>query len=74
MEIMSIDYLHNHKEFQQLLNIISEETNIIPQLIEKDYWIMHVLHGLTKLGFEFELKGVLGKRTKFQEFEVSHPL
>lgn len=57
MEIMPIDYLHNHKEFPQLLNIISEETNIIPQLIEKDYWIMHVLHGLTKLGFEFELKG-----------------
>lgn len=54
---MSIDYLHNHKEFPQLLEIISDETGIIPQLIEKDYWIMHVLHGLKQQGYEFELKG-----------------
>lgn len=27
------------------------------QLIEKDYWIMQVLHGLKKQNFEFELKG-----------------
>lgn len=26
-------------------------------LIEKDYWIMHVLYGLQKQGFDFELKG-----------------
>lgn len=26
-------------------------------LIEKDYWIMHVLYGLKSQGFEFELKG-----------------
>ncbi len=54
---MPIDYLHNHKEFSSLLNILEEETRIIPQLIEKDYWIMHVLYGLKKQGFEFELKG-----------------
>ena len=54
---MPIDYLHNHKEFPQLLNIIADETDIIPQLIEKDYWIMHVLYGLTQQGFDFELKG-----------------
>ncbi|MCX6275360.1 MAG: nucleotidyl transferase AbiEii/AbiGii toxin family protein [Bacteroidetes bacterium] len=54
---MPADYLHNHKEFPQLLNIIAGEMGIIPQLIEKDYWIMHVLHGLTQQGFEFELKG-----------------
>ena len=54
---MPTDYLHNHKEFSKLLNIISEEKDIIPQLIEKDYWIMHVLYGLKKQGFEFELKG-----------------
>ena len=54
---MPIDYLHNHKEFSQLLNIVADEKGIIPQLIEKDYWIMHVLYGLKKQGFEFELKG-----------------
>jgi hypothetical protein len=54
---MSINYLHDHKEFENLLKILEEETGIIPQLIEKDYWIMHVLNGLKKQGFEFELKG-----------------
>jgi hypothetical protein len=30
---------------------------IDPALIEKDYWIMHGLHGLQQLGLTFELKG-----------------
>jgi predicted nucleotidyltransferase component of viral defense system len=53
---MSI-YLHDHKEFANLLKIVSAETGIIEQLIEKDYWLMHVLYGLKEQGFEFELKG-----------------
>ena len=54
---MPTDYLHNHKDFPALLRIVSDETGIRPGLIEKDYWIMHVLYGLTQQGFEFELKG-----------------
>jgi len=54
---MSPDYLHNHKDFPDLLKILEEETGIQAGLIEKDYWIMHVLYGLTKQGFSFELKG-----------------
>ena len=54
---MAADYLHNHKDFESLLRITGDEMNIEPVLVEKDYWIMHVLYGLTKLGFKFELKG-----------------
>lgn len=54
---MASDYLHNHKDFSGLLNILTEKTNILPGLIEKDYWIMHVLYGLKKQGLDFELKG-----------------
>lgn len=54
---MADNYLHNHKEFSALLSIVGEEENILPGLIEKDYWIMHVLHGLKKQGYNFELKG-----------------
>ena len=54
---MPIDYLHNHKDFAALLRIVSEEMGIAAGLIEKDYWIMHVLYGLKQQGFEFELKG-----------------
>lgn len=51
------DYLHNHKNFRDLLRILGAELNIEPGLIEKDYWIMHVLYGLKQQGFQFELKG-----------------
>jgi len=51
------DYLHNHKDFAALLRIVGQELSIEPGLIEKDYWIMHVLYGLKQQGYEFELKG-----------------
>jgi len=49
--------LHNLGDFPDLIQIVAKERGIIPQLVEKDYWIMHCLHGLTTLGFAFELKG-----------------
>lgn len=54
---MAADYLHNHKDFTSLLDIVGEQERILPGLVEKDYWIMHVLNGLKRQGFEFELKG-----------------
>jgi predicted nucleotidyltransferase component of viral defense system len=51
------DYLHNHKDFPALLRIVGEELDIESGLVEKDYWIMHVLYGLKKHGYQFELKG-----------------
>lgn len=50
-------YIHELKEFSDLIQVVSAEKGIIPQLVEKDYWIMHCLYGLTVQGFEFELKG-----------------
>ncbi len=54
---MPDNYLHDHKDFADLLRILEEETGIQAGLIEKDYWIMHVLAGLKSLGHNFELKG-----------------
>ncbi|WEK33562.1 MAG: nucleotidyl transferase AbiEii/AbiGii toxin family protein [Candidatus Pseudobacter hemicellulosilyticus] len=54
---MAAIYLHDHSEFQNLLNILWEESGILPGLIEKDYWIMHCLYGLKKQGYVFQLKG-----------------
>jgi len=50
-------YLHDHPDFPALLRIVSEEKSIVPALVEKDYWIMHCLYGLKKMGLSFELKG-----------------
>lgn len=53
---MAAIYLHEHKDFPELLRIIEEEINILAGLVEKDYWIMHCLYGLKKQGYEFQLK------------------
>ena len=50
-------FCHELDDFPELCRVISSERNILPQLVEKDYWIMHCLYGLEKLGFEFEMKG-----------------
>ena len=54
---MALDYLHNHSNFDDLIQIIANEKDIEPVLAEKDYWIMHCLYGLRKQGLEFQLKG-----------------
>jgi len=54
---MDANHLHHHPEFADLLRIVAEEKGILPGLVEKDYWIMHVLHGLQQQGYLFELKG-----------------
>ena len=50
-------YLHRHPEFPELIGIVADEMGITPELIEKDYWLMHCLHGLQQLKLKFELKG-----------------
>jgi Nucleotidyl transferase AbiEii toxin, Type IV TA system len=54
---MPAKYLHELTEFPDLLRILERELKIQAYLIEKDYWIMHVLYGLKMQGFQFELKG-----------------
>ena len=54
---MPADYLHKHPQFSDLTRIVAEEKQIASALVEKDYWIMHCLYGLQKLGLRFELKG-----------------
>jgi len=34
-------YLHEHKDFRYLLDIVADEMVILAWLVEKDYWIMH---------------------------------
>lgn len=59
--------MHNHPDFNGLIQIISQEMSIIPLLVEKDYWIMHCLYGLKKSGMSFQMKGgtSLSKGYKF---------
>ena len=54
---MPRDFLHNHRQFADLIRIVAEAQGIAPALVEKDYWIMQSLYGLQQLGLAFELKG-----------------
>jgi hypothetical protein len=51
------DFLHDRRDFKQLLDFVGSEREVDPVLVEKDYWIMHCLWGLQTQGFKFELKG-----------------
>lgn len=54
---MTVEYLHLHKNFQDLIRIVAEHESIDPSIIEKDYWIMHCLYALGKNGYSYYLKG-----------------
>lgn len=51
-------YLHDHKNFKDLIELTAKEQKINdPYLVEKDYWIMHCLYGLSSFKLDIELKG-----------------
>jgi len=50
-------FLHDQDDFDDLILVVSGDSGIPPQLVEKDYWIMHCLFGLTAQGLSFHLKG-----------------
>jgi hypothetical protein len=54
---MPADYLHNHRQFPELIRIVAEQRVIDPALVEKDYWIMHTLYGFAKAGAGLGIKG-----------------
>lgn len=54
---MPHEFLHQDKEFTDLIRIVGDERSVDPVLVEKDYWIMHCLYGLQQMGLSFELKG-----------------
>ena len=57
---MPHEFLHQDKEFADLVRIVGDERSIDPVLVEKDYWIMHCLYGLQQMRLPFELKGGTG--------------
>jgi len=42
---------------KSLFEAIANRKGVLPQIVEKDYWLMHSLWGLIEQGFDFELKG-----------------
>ena len=40
-------FLHERRDFNALIAVVADQRRIDPVLVEKDYWIMHCLWGLT---------------------------
>ena len=55
-------FLHDSPHFGDLLNLVTEDlairgVELAPSLVEKDYWITHVLWALQNAGLEVSFKG-----------------
>lgn len=50
-------FLHENERFEDVLEAVASEMNISMSFVEKDYWIMHSLYGLSQQKFDFYLKG-----------------
>src|SRR5437660_845078 len=54
---MSKVFLHELPNAKELLEVVADEKELLPDIIEKDYWLMHCLWGIQKSQYRFELKG-----------------
>jgi hypothetical protein len=50
-------FVHELPDAKALFETLAEEMRLLPNLVEKDYWVMHCLWALKERGFDFELKG-----------------
>ncbi len=50
-------YLHELPDFEDLIRIVADERKLLPELVEKDYWVTRALYGLAAHGYSFEMKG-----------------
>jgi predicted nucleotidyltransferase component of viral defense system len=52
-----VSFIHDDRDFPQLLTLVTEETRIAPALVEKDYWVTHSMWALHRTGLELWFKG-----------------
>ena len=48
---------HQDRDFADLVAVVAGRRRLAPALVEKDYWVTHVLWGLHRLGLEVWFKG-----------------
>lgn len=50
-------FIHDDGEFSELVQITATDLHISASLVQKDYWVTHVLWSLVECGFEIWFKG-----------------
>lgn len=49
--------MHQLPDAQEIFEVVAKEQQLLPVIVEKDYWIMHCLWGMQQQKFKFEMKG-----------------
>ena len=49
--------MHQLANAKDLFEVVADEKGLLPEIIEKDYWLMHCLWGIQQQGYQFEMKG-----------------
>lgn len=52
-----MSFVHDDPEFDDLLRIVAGRRGLAVGLVEKDYWVTHVLWSLHEFGLEVWFKG-----------------
>lgn len=52
-----MSFIHEDRDFADLIRIVADETELAPGLVEKDYWVTHTLWALHRSGLEVWFKG-----------------
>lgn len=52
-----MSFPHEARDFADLVAVVAGQRRLAPALVEKDYWVTHVLWGLHRLGLEVWFKG-----------------
>jgi hypothetical protein len=52
-----VSFIHDDRDFDALLRIVADKRKIAVGLVEKDYWVTHVLWSLQRRGFDVWFKG-----------------
>ncbi len=50
-------FVHQHPDFKDICEAARDKYKASLQIVEKDYWVMHVIWALTQNAYNFELKG-----------------
>ena len=50
-------FLNELLDVKELFKVVAKEKQVLPAIVEKNYWLMHCLWDLQQQGFDFELKG-----------------
>jgi hypothetical protein len=54
---VTVPYLHELPDWEELIRVVAGAIELAPELVEKDYWVVHSLWAIDQLGWSIHFKG-----------------